>query len=305
MKRPNYNTILPPPVRFDRKLSASAKLLYGEIKALCDQQGYCWASNHYLASLYGVHKETISLWLRQLKAGRWIRIELLSDQGNLRKIYLTEGRLETQSEVQSAPSPSNRKSQEVQAKDKRGLTNCSPPSCELIAPKPAALLIENIIDNNDRIHSPPLKNLLGSDEVEKAESRAKQPAVEMERVQTPNPPVASIPVAAAPLPPPKKESTVSQFAKPSVEEVESYMLSQKELCPSALTARAQALRFVNYYESNGWRVGRNAMQDWRAAANNWLLNTQTYEQTSQRPRSANHLHSKSQNRGRADYSIPL
>ena len=88
-------------------------------------------------------------------------------------------------------------------------------------------------------------------------------------------------------------------------EVEAYMLCQKELCPSALTAQAQALRFVNYYESNGWRVGRNAMQDWQAAANNWLLNLKTYDQTSQRPRSSNRLHSKSQNQGRADYSIPL
>lgn len=24
-----------------------------------------------------------------------------------------------------------------------------------------------------------------------------------------------------------------------------------------------------YYESNGWRVGKNPMKDWRAAARNW------------------------------------
>ena len=84
------------------------------------------------------------------------------------------------------------------------------------------------------------------------------------------------PVARAPLPPAQK-SAPPPFVKPSVKEAEDYMLTQKELCPSALTARAQALRFINYYESNGWKVGRNAMQDWRAATNNWLLNAQTYD----------------------------
>lgn len=27
--------------------------------------------------------------------------------------------------------------------------------------------------------------------------------------------------------------------------------------------------FFNYYEANGWRVGRNAMKDWKAAVRNW------------------------------------
>ena len=54
MKTPTYQINLPAVVRFDQTLSPSAKLLYGEIKALCDQQGYCWASNQYLAALEDV-----------------------------------------------------------------------------------------------------------------------------------------------------------------------------------------------------------------------------------------------------------
>ena len=308
MKQPAYHTNLPPQVRFDRKLSANAKLLYGEVKALCDQQGYCWASNYYFASLYGVHKETVSLWLRQLKAGQWIRIELLSDQGNLRKIYLNESR----SEVHSTPSSSQRKSQGVGVKDQRGLTDSSPPSYDLVVPKPPALLIENIIDNNDRIHSPPLKDLSGSDELEKTECRTEQIA---EETVGANPPVAPHPPLRTRLPP--KKEVVVPFAKPLIKEVESYMLGQKEFCPSALTARAQALRFVNYYESNGWKVGRNAMQDWRAAANNWLLNAQDYADKATRKSHngisspdfdpyAPRLHSGGSAAGRPkDYSIPL
>jgi uncharacterized protein YdaU (DUF1376 family) len=32
---------------------------------------------------------------------------------------------------------------------------------------------------------------------------------------------------------------------------------------------AEAQRFTDYYTANGWRVGRNPMKDWKAAARNW------------------------------------
>jgi hypothetical protein len=41
-------------------------------------------------------------------------------------------------------------------------------------------------------------------------------------------------------------------------------------------AKIEAEKFVNYYESNGWKVGKNPMKNWRAAANNWITNTTTY-----------------------------
>jgi len=34
----------------------------------------------------------------------------------------------------------------------------------------------------------------------------------------------------------------------------------------------EAQRFWDYYESNGWRVGRNPMKDWKAAVRNWQRN---------------------------------
>ena len=37
-----------------------------------------------------------------------------------------------------------------------------------------------------------------------------------------------------------------------------------------------AERFWNYYESNGWKVGRNAMKDWKATARNWITNRNGY-----------------------------
>jgi len=40
----------------------------------------------------------------------------------------------------------------------------------------------------------------------------------------------------------------------------------------------EAEKFFNYYESNGWKVGKNPMKNWKAAANNWINNSSKYNQ---------------------------
>ena len=40
--------------------------------------------------------------------------------------------------------------------------------------------------------------------------------------------------------------------------------------------KTEAQKFFNYYESNGWKVGKNPMKNWKAAANNWITNSNTY-----------------------------
>ncbi len=70
-----YYAIIPATVRYDKNLSANAKLLYGEITALCNEKGYCWAKNDYFAELYGVAVETVSRYIRQLAENGYLRIE--------------------------------------------------------------------------------------------------------------------------------------------------------------------------------------------------------------------------------------
>ena len=73
----NYYAIIPAEVRYSNKLTANAKLLYGEITALTNEKGYCWASNGYFSELYGKDKRTISGWISQLAKEGFIELELI------------------------------------------------------------------------------------------------------------------------------------------------------------------------------------------------------------------------------------
>ena len=57
-----------------------------------------------------------------------------------------------------------------------------------------------------------------------------------------------------------------RFEKPSLADVQAY-------CAERGNA-VDAQKFVDYYESNGWRVGKNPMKDWRAAVRTWERNNQ-------------------------------
>jgi hypothetical protein len=55
-----------------------------------------------------------------------------------------------------------------------------------------------------------------------------------------------------------------RFTPPTVEEVSAYCQERKN--------GVDAQRFVDYYSSNGWKVGKNAMKDWKAAVRTWERN---------------------------------
>ena len=76
-----YYAIIPASVRYDKSLTPNAKLLYGEITALCNEKGYCWAGNDYFASLYDVSKTSISKWISALRDSGYINIQLEYAEG--------------------------------------------------------------------------------------------------------------------------------------------------------------------------------------------------------------------------------
>ncbi len=88
MEGPAYFAQIPANVRYDKSLKPNAKLLYGEITALTNREGFCWATNEYFAALYEVENETISRWISQLRNAGYIDVELLPAEGNKRRITI-------------------------------------------------------------------------------------------------------------------------------------------------------------------------------------------------------------------------
>src|SRR5690606_38424157 len=81
-----YYAVIPAEIRYDNKLSPNEKLLYGELTALSNKEGYCYASNKYFAQLYKVHKNTVSRWISNIEKQEYIFIQQLD--GYKRKIYI-------------------------------------------------------------------------------------------------------------------------------------------------------------------------------------------------------------------------
>ena len=81
MEKPSYYAIIPANVRYDKRLTDKAKLLYGEITCLTNKTGECWASNQYFADLYGVSKQTISNTISLLIKYGYITSELIYKDG--------------------------------------------------------------------------------------------------------------------------------------------------------------------------------------------------------------------------------
>lgn len=104
-----------------------------------------------------------------------------------------------------------------------------------------------------------------------AGSESKQGGAECSEMQENHPPILSNPIQSVPIQSDPVEDTGAQSAKPpartrfsppSVQEIEEYC-TEKGFC-------IDAERFVDYYASIGWRVGKNPMKDWRAAVRTWV-----------------------------------
>tara|TARA_R100001163_G_C5009126_1_gene155664 strand:+ start:180 stop:863 length:684 start_codon:yes stop_codon:yes gene_type:complete len=89
-EKPNYYAVLIAEVRYDNNLSNFSKILYAEISALCNKEGYCWATNSYFAELFDVTSITVTRAITQLvQLGYVIReLENMGDENTARKLRL-------------------------------------------------------------------------------------------------------------------------------------------------------------------------------------------------------------------------
>jgi hypothetical protein len=88
---PNYYSIITADVRYSKDLSFFEKVLYSDITALSNKNGYCNASNKYFAKIFGKSVSTITRAISNLVEHGFLENVLIRDENNEiteRKLYL-------------------------------------------------------------------------------------------------------------------------------------------------------------------------------------------------------------------------
>lgn len=62
----------------------------------------------------------------------------------------------------------------------------------------------------------------------------------------------------------KSNTNNKRFIKPTIEEIKAYCIERGN--------NVNAEQFYDYYEANGWKVGKNPMKDWKASVRTWERN---------------------------------
>ncbi|MBQ4263233.1 MAG: helix-turn-helix domain-containing protein [Bacilli bacterium] len=88
MEQRNFYAILPAYVRYDNELSSTAKLMYAEITALCNDKGYCWATNKYFSDMFKISDRQVQRTLKNLSNKKYIKI--IIDKNTKRKIFVLD-----------------------------------------------------------------------------------------------------------------------------------------------------------------------------------------------------------------------
>lgn len=212
----SYYAVIPANVRYDESIPPNAKLLYGEITALCNAEGYCWASNKYFAELYGVTTRTASKWVNALISRGYIKAEVFYKKGSkeVEKRYIT---------ISPYPIEENFHTY--------GKNLPYPIEENFHTP-----IEENFPDNNTSINNT-INNT--NEYIDKSD-----------------------------------KPTRKRFIPPTLEEVQAYCNERGN--------NVDAERFINHYTSNGWKVGKNKMQDWKAAVRTWEKNGYDNKPTEQK-----------------------
>jgi len=79
-------SVIPTEIMLDKNISSTSKILYGIISSLCNEKGYCWASNDYLGELIGITGTRVSLIIKELVDFEYIESNVESNYK--RKIML-------------------------------------------------------------------------------------------------------------------------------------------------------------------------------------------------------------------------
>lgn len=197
MEKPNYYAIIPSNVRYNNNLTEISKLLYGEITALSNKFGMCFAKNAYFAELYGVTERTITRNIKLLEKNNLIILEYRVIRGAIKERIITI--------------------------DKNDLMTADIDG--QICPETVDNSVEynNTSNNNIKEINNDKSLFTKKDEEEPTKNK--------------------------------------KFEKPTLDEVRDYCLNRENDIDPEM--------FIDFYESNGWKVGKNPMKDWKACVRTW------------------------------------
>lgn len=121
-EQPNYYAVIPAEIRYDKNLSLLEKMLFAEITALSNKEGFCWATNKYFAELYDKNSDYISRVINRLSKKGYLTIKIDEKSGNNRRIYIGGG------VYRKSLYPIDKKSIPIDKKVKTYLEKCQPNS---------------------------------------------------------------------------------------------------------------------------------------------------------------------------------
>lgn len=93
MEEENYFVVIPYWVLVSEELNANEKILYGVISSLTKKNGFCYASNSYLADVMKMHPASVSRCVNHMKELGVISLDYIYGKGKEceeRRIYLKE-----------------------------------------------------------------------------------------------------------------------------------------------------------------------------------------------------------------------
>lgn len=165
-KQRGYYAIIPAKVRYCKQLPILARMLYGELTALANEKGYCWASNAYFAELYEVSKDRISRLISMLEISGFISTEIITDPKTKvvlkRKIYIEKNLdsivvKEIPQRIKNGHKPKDKKKSEgiVENNGTVEINNRAPL-------KSTVGIVENTKENNTPVNNTDLKLALKS-----------------------------------------------------------------------------------------------------------------------------------------------
>lgn len=72
----------------------------------------------------------------------------------------------------------------------------------------------------------------------------------------------------------KTNKNTKQNKRPSLQQVKDFFQKipdTERLALSGVEVKVEAEKFYNYYSATGWKIGKSNLEDWEAAARNWII----------------------------------